>query len=271
MELISIGSSSSGNSYIIKAGCKNLLLDVGLSGAKILKALGECQIEPENVDAVLITHEHIDHVRSVRTIAKKCPNAKFLVSKGTLRNCNNFDKIEEERIHLMASQDEAGNDDVLVRCFGLSHDAEEPIGYSVIADGQQLTVVTDTGVITDEIYNEMLSADILVFEANHEERLLMVSDYPYSVKMRIKSDYGHLSNSASAEVLLKLMNDRNNDERDIANRNSKIKILLAHLSERNNLPSEASGRIKDILAENGYIIDEDYSLDVALKEGLTRI
>lgn len=269
MEIISIGSSSSGNSYIIRAGSCNLLLDVGLSGAKIMNALSECQIDPCDVDAVLITHEHVDHVKSIRTIANKCCNARIIASKGTIRKCSNFQHVDSDRIYVASSQDKLHLGDltdnekcsgVWIKCFGLSHDAAEPIGYSVAEAGKQLTVVTDTGVITEEIYDEMLNADLLVFEANHEERLLMMSEYPYQVKMRIKSDYGHLSNASASDVLARLMNDR---------QGGKLDIMLAHLSEKNNLPSEALGRIQDTLTECGYLIGEDYSLSVALKEGLT--
>ena len=257
MEIISIGSSSSGNSYIIKAGSTNLLLDVGLSATKIIAALRDNSLEPEDIDAVLITHEHIDHVRSVRAISKKCPNAIFFASRGTVNGCDSFGSVDSERIRIIASQECADIRGVRVRCFGLSHDAREPIGYSVIADGEQLTVVTDTGIITDEIYNEMLTADMLVFEANHEENLLMYGDYPYSVKMRIKSDLGHLSNVTSAEVLSRLMNDRE----------GMLKIMLAHLSDKNNTPYQARVTIENTLRECGYECGTDYDLCIAAKEG----
>lgn len=257
MEIISIGSSSSGNSYIIKAGSTNLLLDVGLSATKIITALRENSLEPEDIDAVLITHEHIDHVRSVRAISKKCPNAIFFASQGTVNGCDSFGSVDSERIRIIASQESADIGDARVRCFGLSHDAREPIGYSIIANDCQLTVVTDTGMITDEIYAEMLTANMLVFEANHEENLLMYGDYPYSVKMRIKSDVGHLSNVTSAEVLSRLLSERE----------EMLTIMLAHLSDKNNTPYQARATIENILRECGYVCGADYNLCIALKEG----
>lgn len=260
MRVISIGSSSSGNSYIVQAGSKNLLIDVGLSATKILGALTQCGIEPEAVDAVLLTHEHIDHVRSVRAIARKCPNADFYASRGTVAGCENFRYVPEQRLEILRRGDIIEFGDVRVRCYGLSHDANEPIGYSIIADGEQLTVVTDTGVVTEEIFSEMRAADILVMEANHEENILMYGDYPYSVKMRILSDHGHLSNVYAAEVLARLLENRGDRVPD---------IMLAHLSEKNNTPYQARLTIENILKECGYMRDVNYHLCIAAKEGLT--
>ena len=260
MRIVSIGSSSSGNSYIVQAGSKNLLVDVGLSATKIINALETCGIEPEQVDAVLVTHEHIDHVRSVRAIAKKCPNADFYASRGTVAGCSNFEHVPESRLEIVKRHDIIEFGDATARVFGLSHDANEPLGYSIIADGEQLTIVTDTGVITDEIYHEMRSADVLVMEANHEVDMLMFGDYPYNVKMRIKSDLGHLSNVSTGEVLARLLAERVNKE--------PLTIMLAHLSDKNNTPYNARVTVEDILREHGYKRDVDYYLCIAAKEGL---
>ena len=259
MRLVSIGSSSSGNSYIIQAGGKNILLDVGLSATKILKALESCNISADDVDAVLVTHEHIDHVKSIRKIAKECSNARFFASRGTVQSCDNFGYVSPERITYVKRGDNVEIENVSVHCFALSHDACEPIGYSIVAEDEQLTVVTDTGVITDEIYQEMRTADILVLEANHEENMLMYGDYPYPVKMRIKSDFGHLSNVYTGELLARLLPDRTGEA---------LTVMLAHLSDKNNTPYQARMTIEDILRENGYARDEDYYLSIAAKEGL---
>lgn len=260
MRVVSIGSSSSGNSYIIQAGLKNLLLDVGLSATKIIGALSQCGIDPEAVDAVLLTHEHIDHVRSVRAIARKCPNADFYASRGTVAGCENIRYIPAERLEILRRGDIIEFGDVRVRCYGLSHDANEPLGYSVFADGEQLTVVTDTGIVTDEIFNEMRAADILLIEANHEENILMYGDYPYSVKMRILSDHGHLSNVTAGEILARMLEHRGDRVPD---------IMLAHLSEKNNTPYQARLTVESVLKEHGYVRDENYHLCIAAKEGLT--
>lgn len=266
MEIISIGSSSSGNSYIIKAGSMNLLLDVGLSATKILKAMEMCDISPEELDAVLITHEHIDHVRSVRAVARKCENARFYASLGTQSGASCFSHVDVQRVVTVGRGDSVTLGDVEIRCFGLSHDACEPVGYSILANGEQLTVVTDTGIVTEEIFEEMRTADILVFEANHEEELLMYGPYPYSVKLRIKSDRGHLSNVSSAETLVKLL-----DERSACDGAEIPSIMLAHLSEKNNTPYQARLTIEEIMRAHGYEAEKDYVMTIAAMEGLTSI
>ena len=263
MQINSIGSSSSGNSYLIKAGGVNLLLDLGLSCSKILNAASELGIDAEDIDGVLITHEHIDHVRSVRAISKKCENAKIYASSGTIGNCSSFSDVDPDRVCCVKAGDEIDFGDVHVRCFSLSHDATEPIGYSFDDGESMLCVVTDTGIITDEIFDEIIKADILVFEANHEENLLMMGEYPYYVKMRIKSDLGHLSNVTAGEVLARVLAERESY--------SKLEIMLAHLSEKNNTPEQARLTIEDILRENGFENDRDYKIQIALKEGITTL
>lgn len=241
----------------------NLLLDVGLSASKIIRALEDCGIMPEELDAVLITHEHIDHVRSVRAISRKCVNARFLASRGTQEGADGFCYVDEERIVTVVRGESVNFGDVEIRCFGLSHDAYEPIGYSVIADGEQLTVVTDTGIVTEEMFGEMRTADILVFEANHEEELLMFGPYPYSVKLRIKSDRGHLSNITSGEMLASLLEERTGGNKGC------LAVMLAHLSEKNNTPYQARSTIEDVLRARCFEEGRDYTLTIAAKEGLT--
>ena len=266
MQIVSIGSSSSGNSYIIRTGNKAMVLDAGLSCIKITKALEELGLRTDDVSAILITHEHGDHVKSVRTLAKKCPSANVYASRGTVESCDVFDAIDDERIVLLQSGEEATESDVIIRAFALSHDATEPIGYSVIADGEKLSIVTDTGVITDEIYDEISDASMLVLEANHDEHLLMYGEYPYHLKQRIKSDEGHLSNRAAGELLAELIEERIGDsDTDI----NPIPVMLAHLSFHNNAPFRARASIEEILEEAGFTRDEHYILTIAAKDEMT--
>lgn len=274
MEIISIGSSSSGNSYIVKVGEANFILDVGLSAKKILAAMESVEMRGSDIDAIFITHEHIDHIRSIRTIAKKCPEAKLYMSRGTYEACDSLKELDDERIHFVSANEqiwiipkngENNAPSVKISCFSLSHDAKEPLGFSFeeVNLGKSLCVVTDTGIVTDEIFEAMKSADNLVFEANHEENLLMMGEYPYHVKMRIKSDYGHLSNVACGECIARLLESRESS--------GELNVMLAHLSEKNNTPYQARLTIEDILREKGYERDKDYYLTIAAKEGLTKL
>lgn len=271
IKVISIGSSSSGNAYIIMAGSRNILLDVGLTAKSIIGALQNFDIEPESVDAVLLTHEHTDHIKSVRAIGRKCCNAMFITSRGTAANTKNYEYIPEERSVIISSGDTVILDEdesVMIGTFPLSHDAAEPIGFTVECTGEgeppcKLAVVTDTGIVTDEIYEAIHDADMLVFEANHDEDLLMFGEYPYPLKVRIKGDHGHLSNRCAGEVLARIIEERKETE---SGRIPPLSIMLAHLSFHNNAPFYARSTIEGLLTEKGYVREQDYTLTIASKD-----
>lgn len=291
IDVISIGSSSSGNSYIIRAEGKIILLDVGLTAKKITTALADAEISPEQVDAVLVTHEHVDHVRSVRAISRKCCNAVFYASTGTVNGAKNFEYVPEDRLRTVTAGDEIElggateaseegrfTGPVRIGVFPLSHDANEPVGYTVSCEGEKLAVVTDTGIITDEIYDAIHDADKLVFESNHDEGLLMYGEYPYHVKVRIKSDHGHLSNKYAGEILARLLEERKTvpgrEHREGCDAHTEegkepLDIMLAHLSFHNNAPYYARNTIEPILQEKGFERDVDYTLSIASKDETT--
>jgi len=271
IEITSIGSSSSGNSYIIRAGGHVILLDVGLTAKRICEALSELDISPEDVDAVLITHEHVDHVRSVRAIARKCGSALVYASRGTFENTENFCHVPEERLRLVGAGEIAEIGDLQISTFPLSHDAAEPIGYAIEVGGEKLAVVTDTGIITDEIYEAIHDAGILVFEANHDLDMLMFGGYPYRVKVRIKSDNGHLSNDYAGEVLARILEDRREQREKHPDGvfAEPLRIMLAHLSFHNNMPLFARQTVEDALTAAGFRKGSDYLIEVAAREGLT--
>ena len=299
IEVISIGSSSSGNSYIIKAGGRVILLDVGLTAKKIVGALTDNGLAPEDVDAVFVTHEHVDHVKSVRAVCRKCCNADFYATRGTVVGTANFAYVPDDRLHIVSAGDtliigetgetgtagEAPHEDrrnVRVDVFEISHDAREPVSYTFTCGGEKLAVVTDTGIITDSIYDAIRDADKLVFESNHDEGLLMYGEYPYPVKMRIKSDHGHLSNKYAGEILSKILVDRKRvsgkeaaigpngaPDSGLQNGIAPLDIMLAHLSFHNNAPYYARNTIVPILKESGFEMDEDYTLTIAAKDETT--
>ncbi len=204
----SIGSSSSGNSYLIQGGNTNVLLDLGLSAKKIKTALSTLGVEKDSIEAVLITHEHIDHVRSVRQISKDFDNIRFYASRGTVENTDKFDYVDDTRLTYIKAGDTFQIGDFAVKAFALSHDAAEPVGYSFECGGERLSVITDTGIVTAEIFEEMKRADKLVFESNHEKNILLMGPYPYNVKLRILSDEGHLSNVTAGEVLAEVLKSK---------------------------------------------------------------
>ena len=293
IEVISIGSSSSGNSYIIRAGGRVILLDVGLTAKKIVGGLSDNGLTPEDVDAVFITHEHVDHVKSVRAVCRKCCNADFYATRGTVMGTANFAYVPDDRLHIVRAgdtliigeTDDSDHDDrrnVRVDVFEISHDAREPVSYAFTCGGEKLAVVTDTGIITDDIYNAIRDADKLVFESNHDEGLLMYGEYPYPVKVRIKGDHGHLSNKYAGETLARILAGRRSTDHiarpsgpneaapsGADRRSAPLEIMLAHLSFHNNAPYYARNTIEPILKENGFERDADYTLTIAAKDEIT--
>ncbi|MCQ2550977.1 MAG: MBL fold metallo-hydrolase [Clostridia bacterium] len=254
MYFCSFSSDSSGNSYLIKNESTAILLDVGISCKKIEAGLKENSLTLSDVDGILLTHEHIDHVKSVGTVRKKS-GATFYLSEGTL------DSIDmEEGFQVVKAGESFKVGDILVKAFNLSHDAKEPIGYSLSDQDGKIVVVTDTGIVTDEIADEVSTADLLVIEANHEVNILRLGDYPYQVKRRILGEYGHLSNEASGKCILDFVK---------AKEGKVPKVVLAHLSSKNNTPIQAYLTIRNILEEGEIFVGKDLEMDVIVKDQIS--
>ena len=167
IEIVSVGSSSSGNSYIIKTEGRTILVDAGLPAKTIIGALDHLGTDPADVDAVLITHEHVDHVKSVRAISRKCCNAFFYVSRCTFENAAGFSHVPQERVILLSAGEIVrldNDDDMEIGAFPLSHDAAEPLGFTVTSGDEKLAIVTDTGIVTEEIYTAISDAGLLTPE-----------------------------------------------------------------------------------------------------------
>lgn len=267
IEVTSVGSSSSGNSYIIRSKNNVVILDVGLSGKKIKEGLSTLGIAPADVDAIMVTHEHVDHVKSIRLMAKTCANADVITSRGTYEACDNMKDIAQSRIQFVRNGDELSVGDINVDVFALSHDAAEPVGYALESGGERLCIVTDTGMVTEAIREELVAADKLVFESNYEEDLLLMGPYPYSVKRRILGDHGHLSNELAGTTLTEILN-RRKDSRQSA---KAPRIMLAHISTTNNTPSQARHTVESIMKKSGHNGGADYHMIVAAKEGVTKL
>ena len=266
LKIISIGSSSSGNSYLITSGRTNILLDVGLSGKAIKAGLAGAGLKPEDISGIFVTHEHIDHIKSLRMMARVCENARVVASRGTAAACPSFEYVPADRLELVQSQSELVIGDIYARTFSLSHDAAEPVSFSFSSGGESLTVVTDTGTVTDEIFYEMSGADKLILEANHEVSVLEVGPYPYSLKRRILSDYGHLSNEAAGNALARLIDLR---AAKVQAGKDPVRVMLAHLSTTNNTPDNARLTVCDVLREHGFVPKADYRLRIAAKSDIT--
>ena len=250
-----LASSSSGNCYLIKSDSTNILVDAGISGSKIYECLKELKISSDQVDAVLLTHEHGDHVRSAATLAKKTVNAVFYATRGTIEGMERrFASVPGERLVTINGSQNFEVGDIKVTAFETSHDAAEPVSYFFCRKNKKIAIVTDTGVITPAIEEAIKDADILILESNHEVNILLYGRYPYNVKHRILSNIGHLSNEAAGECLCGFLRDRNSDNVPC--------VYLAHLSKENNTPQQAMLTVKNILEEENFYIGRHLLLEV---------
>lgn len=254
LQFCSFASGSSGNCYLIKSESSAVIIDAGISGKKIFQSLADTGTALEDVKALLITHEHIDHVKSIPILSKKIPGIGVYANERTWENIQR--PVAAEKRRTFTTGEDFYIDDLLIRPFAIPHDAAEPVGFSIYHGDSQISIVTDVGYITDEIFEEIVDADLLLLEANHEEEILLMGSYPYSLKRRILSDEGHLSNVNAGKCLCKIS----------ATKDKQRQVLLGHLSHENNDPQVAMLAVRNELLENDIILGNDLKLDVALRD-----
>ena len=232
-------SGSSGNSTYVATENTKILVDAGVSCNKIIKALEEINVELDDIDAIIITHEHTDHTSGLKIISKKYHIPIFANAK-TWKMMQSLDISENLQFKFSTNTDfEIG--DFRIHPFSIPHDAADPCGFSIYAEDKKITVSTDIGHITDGVLHQMENSDILLLEANYDEETLKCGPYPYQLKKRIMSDDGHLSNeSASKEI-------------SYLSKNNVSNIVLGHLSKENNFPELAYQTVLNELQENGNI------------------
>ena len=237
-----LASGSKGNSIYVELDGVRILVDAGISAARITKGLRTRGVDPQSLNAVLVTHEHIDHVRGLKTLAKQY-HLPILATRGTLAGIDGGTAFEDD-MRSISGAFTIG--DVMVQPFAISHDAADPCGFR-IEGSHCCTVATDLGVVTDTVQEAMEGADVLVLEANHDADLLRRGSYPWPLKRRILSNRGHLANGEAAWALTRM-------------KKQPRKVFLAHLSEENNRPALACDTVTDILASRGMMLDVESCL-----------
>ena len=259
LSFCSFSSGSSGNCYLIKSQNTALLVDAGISGKRILEGLEKTQTSRELLTGLLITHEHSDHTKSIKTLIKKEKGLRAYANEKTWSKLDSG-IVEEQRITFLTGALLLIGD-IEVKTFSVSHDAIDPVGYSFFYGGKQISIVTDTGCMNDEIISEIIDADILILEANHDEDMLKIGKYPWFLKKRVLGEQGHLSNIDAGKTILRIVSE-NHKER---------MILLAHLSRENNFPEMAYQTVKNILEESNYYIGSDIKLNTIIRDEISLI
>lgn len=238
-----LASGSTGNSIYIGTENKNILVDAGISGRQLEESLAEINIMIEQLDGIFVTHEHYDHVRGIGVIARKFKIPLYM-NYNTFCNLpqivGNIDKSLIRIINTGGKQDLGGLE---VESFGVSHDAAEPVGYTVSANNYNLSIITDLGYVSNAIKDRIRGSHAFIIEANHCVEMLRMGSYPWPLKMRILSDLGHLSNDAAADALVELITE-----------NTK-RVHLFHRSQDNNQPDLARLTVVETLQR--YNLDHE--------------
>jgi len=238
MRFASLGSGSQGNSLIVEAGDTRLLVDCGFSTRATIEKLARLAVSAEDISAILVTHEHCDHIAGVFKLAGRFGIPVYL-THGThvaaLRG-----KLPLPECRLIDSHSSFSIDDLEVHPYPVPHDAREPVQYAFSDGRHRLGVLTDSGSITAHIVDVLRCCDALVLECNHDPDLLAASDYPMMLKRRVSGSLGHLENAQAAALL-----------RQIETKHLQH-IVAAHLSEKNNRPALAASALASALncAEN---------------------
>lgn len=259
MEYCSLASGSSGNCHYIKTEQVSLLVDVGLSAKYIKDALNQVGSSMEEIQAVFISHDHSDHIKGLATLVKKF-DFDLYIDRGIYESIKERLSIADSRLFFIDEMSFLYKD-VLVEIFDISHDATRTFGFSFSQDDKRLSVLTDVGAITQEVYDAICESDFLVIESNHDEHLVENSRYPYHLKKRILSEWGHLSNRDCGELIANVFLDK-----------KRLKFaLLAHLSDENNYPELALLSVKQELSRRGIEMGKDLLVEVAHRKEITNV
>ena len=262
MRLCSIASGSSGNCIYVGSDNTHLLVDTGISKKRIDEGLKELEIKGEELDGILITHEHSDHIQGLGVFSRKY-GVPVYATPGTIEGIKGYSslgKLPEGILHPIHIDESFTLGDITVDPFRISHDANEPSGYRMNCGDKSVAVATDLGIYDEYTVSRLKNLDAVLLEANHDIHMLEVGSYPYPLKRRVMGDKGHLSNELSGRVLCDILHD-----------NLKH-IVLGHLSKENNYARLAYETVKleVTLGDTGFK-GEDLHMFVAGRDTVSEI
>ncbi len=244
MRLCSIASGSSGNCIYVGSETTHLLVDVGISGKRTEAGLNLLGITADELDGILVTHEHADHINGLGVISRKY-GIPIFATPGTItaiKNTSGIGKIDSSLFHEVSEEEKFKIKDLTVNPMKISHDAAQPVAYRIAYGNKKVGICTDLGIYNEYTVESLKGMDAVFLEANHDVNMLQVGPYPYHLKQRILGDRGHLSNENSGRLLGRILHDR-------------LKyIILGHLSKENNLPELAyeAVRMEITMGDNPY-------------------
>ena len=241
MKVCVLASGSKGNCTYVETEHVKLLIDIGTTSLYAERKLKEIGVDPKEIDGILVTHTHTDHISGIRVFIKKYHTKLYLTSKiyeelNLLFPVFQYEIVKENLILR----------DLTVEIFKTSHDAPDSNGYILSSHGESAVYITDTGYINIKNHSRLKNKNLYIIESNHDVEMLMNGNYPYNVKQRILGDVGHLSNKDCSNYIIKFMGEKTKN------------IILIHLSEENNTPEKALETLNDTLIKKQKKIDHIY-------------
>jgi phosphoribosyl 1,2-cyclic phosphodiesterase len=260
--MCSIASGSSGNCIYVGDDHTHLLVDTGISRKRVEEGLHALDIKGEELDGILVTHEHSDHIQGLGVFSRKY-EVPIYATAGTIEgieSCRTLGKLPEGLLHPIETDKAFTLGEIEIRPFAISHDANEPCGYRFASNRRAVAVATDLGMYDDYIVGHLKNLDALLLEANHDVHMLEVGSYPYPLKRRILGNQGHLSNELSGRLLCDILHD------------GLKHIVLGHLSKENNYARLAYETVKlEVTLGDNEFKGEDLHMFVASRDEVSEI
>ncbi len=255
IEFSSLASGSSGNCQYIKSKDTQILVDAGLSGKYIKNALSHYGVLPEDIDGIIVTHEHSDHIKGLGIMHRAADIPIYITEKTWQVSKGQLGKINPSKLHIIQNDTPFTINDLCVSPHPISHDAVDPVCYK-LSDGQSdIAVVTDLGYFSEALYDFLRRASLVLLEANHNEKMLMEGPYSYPLKQRVISDLGHLSNMACGDAANRLISS-----------GALTHLLLGHPSKDNNTPQVAYRDVTQTLGKEGIKDGADVIIDMTYRQ-----
>lgn len=253
MKIYNFASSSSGNCSLVCTESTKLLVDIGMSVKKLKEFLSALDMLIEDISAVLITHEHSDHIRGLGTLSRKY-GLPIYATRGTIYEIvvrAGTGAIPDVLFHEITEDNEFQIGNIRILPLEVSHDAVQPVAFRFNADERKAAIITDLGCYDVKLVNKLKDLHVIVLEANHDVNILQAGRYPFALKKRILSNIGHLSNESAAKFLQEIISEDLHD------------VILGHLSKENNLPQLALKYMENAVFETGLANRDRLNIRVA--------
>ena len=251
----SLYSGSSGNCLLVETSNTKILIDAGESAKKISSALSSIEVDPFSIDAILVTHEHSDHIKGLGTFSKKYNIPVYANSKTWNSMEEQAYKIGEKNVKTFTIEEKFEIGDLQINAFKIPHDAVNPCGFNIIYDNKKISIATDIGHMTNNILHKLDESVFILLESNYDPNILKYSSYPYLLKQRIAGPMGHLANADAGKTISLLTH-------------SGLKsVILGHLSKENNFPELAYKTVVDELIQSNYK-EDSLKISVAKRDNI---